>query len=98
MINENCPACFEEPKERARVKKMLAREEQLFPAIYNSLRRCLTPLMDDALYPHIRESTTSIAARRVRRRPRKVIEPPRAPPSPRRPALLGRLRDLLGSR
>ena len=98
VINENCPACFEEPKERARVKKMLAREEQLFPAIYNSLRRCLTPLMDDALYPHIRESTTSIAARRVRRRPRKVIEPPRAPPPPRRPALLGRLRDLLGSR
>lgn len=98
VINENCPACFEEPKERARVKKMLAREEQLFPAIYNSLRRCLTPLMDDTLYPHIRESTTSIAARRVRRRPRKVIEPPRAPPPPRRPALLGRLRDLLGSR
>ncbi|KAK1746329.1 sulfurtransferase-related protein [Skeletonema marinoi] len=27
VINENCPACFEEPKERARVKKLLAREE-----------------------------------------------------------------------
>jgi len=25
IINENCPACFEEPKERHRVKKMLAR-------------------------------------------------------------------------
>ena len=23
VINENCPACFEEPKERARVKKLL---------------------------------------------------------------------------
>ena len=26
VINENCPACFEEPKERHRVKKMLSRE------------------------------------------------------------------------
>lgn len=25
VINENCPACFEEPKERARIKKLLAR-------------------------------------------------------------------------
>ena len=98
VINENCPACFEEPKERARVKKMLAREEQLFPAIYNSLRRCMTPLMDDALYPHIRELTTSITARRVRRRPRKVIDSPRAPPPPRQPTLVGRLRGLFGSR
>ena len=30
IINENCPACFEEPKERARIKKLLAREEGLF--------------------------------------------------------------------
>jgi len=30
IINENCPACFEEPKERARIKKLLAREEALF--------------------------------------------------------------------
>lgn len=30
IINENCPACFEEPKERARMKKLLAREEGLF--------------------------------------------------------------------
>ncbi len=26
VINENCPACFEEPTERARVKKLLSWE------------------------------------------------------------------------
>ena len=31
IINENCPSCFEEPKERARIKKLLSREETLFP-------------------------------------------------------------------
>jgi len=50
VINENCPACFEEPKERHRVKKMLAQEESLYPDMYNSLRRALLPLMDDASY------------------------------------------------
>lgn len=50
VINENCPACFEEPKERHRIKKMLAQEESLYPEMYNSLRRALLPLMDDASY------------------------------------------------
>ncbi|GAB9473956.1 tRNA 2-thiocytidine biosynthesis protein ttca [Globisporangium polare] len=50
VINENCPACFEEPKERHRVKKMLAQEESLYPEMYNSLRRALLPLMDDSTY------------------------------------------------
>lgn len=50
VINENCPACFEEPKERHRVKKMLAQEESLYPEMYNSLRRALLPLMDGESY------------------------------------------------
>ncbi|TDH72116.1 hypothetical protein CCR75_003669 [Bremia lactucae] len=50
VINENCPACFEEPKERHRVKKMLGLEESLYPDMYNSLRRAMYPLMDDASY------------------------------------------------
>lgn len=50
VINENCPACFEEPKERHRVKKMLAQEESLNPDMYNSIRRALLPLMDDSSY------------------------------------------------
>ena len=47
VINENCPACFEEPKERARVKKMLSREETLYPNFYDNIKRSLLPLMHD---------------------------------------------------
>ena len=47
VINENCPACFEEPKERARVKKLLSREETLFPNFYDNIRRSLIPLMHE---------------------------------------------------
>lgn len=47
IINENCPACFEEPKERARIKKMLSREENLYPNFYDNIRRSLLPLMHD---------------------------------------------------
>jgi tRNA(Ile)-lysidine synthase TilS/MesJ len=49
VINENCPACFEEPKERQHVKKLLGREEGLSPALYASLRTAMAPLMDDTL-------------------------------------------------
>ena len=45
VINENCPACFEEPKERARVKKLLSREELNYPNFYDNIRRSLLPLM-----------------------------------------------------
>jgi tRNA(Ile)-lysidine synthase TilS/MesJ len=41
VINENCPACFEEPKERHRVKKMLAKEKSLCPTVYANMRRAL---------------------------------------------------------
>lgn len=47
VINENCPACFEEPKERARIKKLLSREENLYPNFYDNIRRALLPLMHD---------------------------------------------------
>jgi tRNA(Ile)-lysidine synthase TilS/MesJ len=47
VINENCPACFEEPKERARVKKLLSREESLFPNFFDNIRRSLIPLMHE---------------------------------------------------
>ncbi|CAK4159413.1 unnamed protein product [Aphanomyces euteiches] len=50
IINENCPACFEQPKERQRVKKMLFKEESLNPDMYNSFRRALLPLMDNDIY------------------------------------------------
>ncbi|XP_042213743.1 uncharacterized protein LOC121860608 isoform X1 [Homarus americanus] len=45
VIPENCPACFEAPKERHRVKQMLAQQEVLFPGLYWSLRTALHPVM-----------------------------------------------------
>lgn len=50
VINENCPACFEEPKERARVKKILQQEEAMVPALFSNLRRALLPLMHEKTY------------------------------------------------
>merc|ERR1719229_2072915 len=38
VIPENCPACFESPKERHRTKQLLAQQELLFPRLYWSLR------------------------------------------------------------
>ena len=48
VINENCPACFEAPKERNHIKKLLAREEGVFPTLYSSMRNALRPLFDPA--------------------------------------------------
>lgn len=50
MINENCPACFEQPKERDRVKKLLVQEEAMIPALFFNLKRALVPLMADETY------------------------------------------------
>ena len=36
VVNENCPACFEAPKERARVQKLLLQASPLKP-------RCISP-------------------------------------------------------
>ena len=45
IIADNCPACFSEPKERHRVKLMLAEQENLFPDLFQSLLKSITPLM-----------------------------------------------------
>lgn len=37
IIAENCPACFEAPKERQRIKQLLAQQELLFPRWSGSL-------------------------------------------------------------
>lgn len=63
VINENCPACFEEPKERARIKKMLSREETLYPNVYDNIRRALMPLMHDDALPILRSITEEALAR-----------------------------------
>ncbi|CAH0476125.1 unnamed protein product [Peronospora belbahrii] len=72
VINENCPACFEEPKERRRVKKMLAQEESLYPDMYNSLRRALLPLMDDASYAPLEAIRTRVEQAKQERKQRIV--------------------------
>jgi len=59
IIADNCPACFAEPKERHRVKLMLAREEFEHPNLFSSLSRAISPLtavqtasrLDDAYAP-----------------------------------------------
>eukprot|EP00126_Sphaerothecum_destruens_P004805 Sdes_comp18388_c0_seq1m8211 len=44
VIEENCPACFEAPKERYRMKQLLAAQELLFPNLYYSLQSAMAPL------------------------------------------------------
>lgn len=45
VISENCPACFVAPKERFRVKQLLAAQELIYPGLYDSLKRTMIPLM-----------------------------------------------------
>jgi len=45
IINENCPACFEAPKERQRTKLMLAAQEAVHPTLFSSLQRTMLPLL-----------------------------------------------------
>uniref|UniRef100_A0A7S1KL75 Aminotransferase class V domain-containing protein n=1 Tax=Percolomonas cosmopolitus TaxID=63605 RepID=A0A7S1KL75_9EUKA len=49
VINENCPACFEMPKERARIKTLLSTQEHLFPNIHSTIMRALRPIMEEDL-------------------------------------------------
>ena len=50
IINENCPACFEQPKERDRIKKLLKQEEAMVPALFHNLKKAFLPLMADETY------------------------------------------------
>lgn len=51
VVADNCPACFQEPKERARVKSVLANQEQLFPQLPRRLLAAMRPLMRGAMEP-----------------------------------------------
>ena len=44
IIAENCPACFSAPKERQRVKLMLAEQEASFPYLFQNLLKAMKPL------------------------------------------------------
>jgi len=46
VVNENCPACFDAPQERQRMKQVLAMQEHLHgPTIFNNLLAAMEPLM-----------------------------------------------------
>ena len=45
IIPENCPACFSEPKERNRMKQLLAQQEILHPNIFHSLRKEIVEIL-----------------------------------------------------
>ena len=45
VIQENCPACFQSPKERQRMKVLLSQQENLFPSLFSSLLKSMVPLM-----------------------------------------------------
>jgi tRNA(Ile)-lysidine synthase TilS/MesJ len=45
IVNENCPACFDEPKERARVKQVLAAQEHVHPDLFSSMLKAMLPLI-----------------------------------------------------
>mmetsp|Transcript_16178 Transcript_16178/g.24424 ORF Transcript_16178/g.24424 Transcript_16178/m.24424 type:complete len:1204 (-) Transcript_16178:222-3833(-) len=72
VINENCPACFEEPKERARVKKLLSREETLYPNFYDNIRRSLLPLMHEDATAILRSYTEEAISKSRKENPKKA--------------------------
>jgi tRNA(Ile)-lysidine synthase TilS/MesJ len=45
VIPENCPGCFEAPKERQRMKQLLAQQEVNFPCLFGSLLAALKPII-----------------------------------------------------
>ncbi|XP_049852081.1 uncharacterized protein LOC126329096 [Schistocerca gregaria] len=50
VITENCPACFEEPKERSRIKALLKAQERLYPGLFGNLQSSIKPLMHPDLH------------------------------------------------
>jgi tRNA 2-thiocytidine biosynthesis protein TtcA len=52
IIDENCPACFEGPKERYRIKTLLTQQEHLIPTLMPNLLRAMKPLMLQDIYEH----------------------------------------------
>lgn len=45
VIVDNCPACFSAPKERYRMKTLLASQEHLYPSLFASVMRSIQPFI-----------------------------------------------------
>jgi len=56
VINENCPACFEEPKERARIKQLLATQEHVLPDLFSSLLKAMKPMMKTENWRYLKKA------------------------------------------
>jgi tRNA(Ile)-lysidine synthase TilS/MesJ len=48
IIPENCPACFESPKERYRIKTLLAQQEHQNANLFSKLLSAMRPLLQAA--------------------------------------------------
>jgi len=46
IIEDNCPACFEAPKQRHRVKRVLAAQEHENPELMGNLLRAMKPIIN----------------------------------------------------
>jgi tRNA(Ile)-lysidine synthase TilS/MesJ len=70
VIADNCPACFEAPKERARLKKLLKKEESMFPRLFANLGAAMTPLVDPRVPPLLRDVAERVGGRRFANKPK----------------------------
>jgi tRNA 2-thiocytidine biosynthesis protein TtcA len=47
VIEDSCPACFSAPTQRAHMKALLAREEDVHPRLFANLLAAMRPLMGE---------------------------------------------------
>ena len=63
VIADNCPACFEAPKQRRRVKQLLKKEETAFPHCVANFSAALLPLLDPRAQAVLRAIRTELDAK-----------------------------------
>jgi tRNA(Ile)-lysidine synthase TilS/MesJ len=51
VVPESCPACFDMPTERERIKRLLAAEEAANPGVFPSMLRAMQPLLREGVLP-----------------------------------------------
>ncbi len=51
VVPDSCPACFDMPTERERIKRLLAAEEAQNPQVFQSLLHAMQPLLHEAGAP-----------------------------------------------
>lgn len=47
IIEDNCPACYSKPQQRARIKSLLAQESEVNPQLFANLQAAMRPLVAD---------------------------------------------------